>query len=117
MTVKSYLDLKEKLYSLGLTDMEKIEAYKEELKEKVNTFAKQKEQFNALGKEYAKFKRIEYNVELAKNPAYTQASRDIKVGELESEAEIDKEVREVRKEQRNDYRGEDKHFHMDDDER
>lgn len=117
VTVKSYLDLKEKLYSLGLTDMEKIEAYKEELKEKVNTFAKQKEQFNALGKEYAKFKRIEYNVELAKNPVYTQASRDIKVGELESEAEIDKEVREVRKEQRNDYRGEDKHFHMDDDER
>ena len=116
-TVKSYLELKEKLYSLGLTDMDKIAAYKEELKNKVNTFAKQKEEFNTLGKEYAKFKRMEYNVELAKNPAYTRGSKEIQPGQLEPDEKIENEVSEVRKEQRHDYRSEDKHFHYDDEER
>ena len=116
-TVKSYLELKEKLYSLGLTDMDKIAAYKEELKNKVNTFAKQKEEFNTLGKEYAKFKRMEYNVELAKNPAYTRGSKEIQPGQLEPDEKIENEVSEVRKEQRHDYRAEDKHFHYDDEER
>lgn len=116
-TVKSYLALKEKLYSLGLTDIDKINQYKDDLKAKVNIFAKQKEEFNALGKEYAKFKRMEYNVELAKNPAYTRASKDIQPGELDNDADIEQEVADVRKEQRRDYRSEDKHFHYDEEER
>lgn len=116
-TVRNYLELKEKLYSLGLTDMDKIADYKEELKKKVNTFAEEKEQFKALGKDYAKFKRMEYNVELAKNPAYTQSKKKVEEKDLESDAAIDRDVENVQKENRHDYRGEDKHFHHDEGER
>lgn len=110
MTVQGYLDLKNKLYRLGLTDMESIRAYKEELKEKINTFAQEKEQFKALGREYAKFKRMEYNVELAKNPAYTATEKKIEQQNLCPDSDIDKEVEQVRQENKG-YRAEDKHFH------
>lgn len=110
MTVQGYLDLKNKLYRLGLTDMESIRAYKEELKEKINTFAQEKEQFKALGREYAKFKRMEYNVELAKNPAYAATEKKIEQQNLCPDSDIDKEVEQVRQENKG-YRAEDKHFH------
>ena len=111
MTIQSYLDLKDKLYRLGLTDMEKIKEYKEELKERVNTFAQEKESFKALGKEYAKFKRMEYNVELAKNPAYTATTKRVEQKDVCSDADVDKEVEQVHKQQRHDYRSEDRNFH------
>ncbi|MEE0930527.1 MAG: relaxase/mobilization nuclease domain-containing protein [Acutalibacteraceae bacterium] len=114
ITVNGYLELKEKLYSLGLTDMDKIKAYKSELKEKVNRFAQEKEEFKEMGQKYAKFKRMEYNVELAKNPAYTKVEKAIDSRELESDSGLDKEVEKTSKENNHNYRTEDKYFHNDD---
>lgn len=125
ITVKSYLDMKQNLYNLGLTDTNKIQTYKEDLKNKVNTFAEEKEIFIALGKEYGKLKRMEYNIELAKNSAYTQPRGEAMVTVEKppvKEADIDKEVEQIRKNNKHDnergeltldYRTEDKHFHLD----